>query len=119
MGPVEYDVATNSSPELLADLNNIPLRYVNGAMVYVRDVAFVHDGFSAANKPCPQERAGPSALLPVLTSGSASTLSVVQGRSANDAQDPWPACPKASMLISCSIKAFSSVPPFPAWSARE
>src|SRR5882724_11831413 len=35
MGAIEYDVATNSSPELLGDLNNIPLRYVNGSMVYM------------------------------------------------------------------------------------
>src|ERR1700722_997367 len=38
MGKIEYDVAANSSPEMLADLNNIPLRYANGATVYVRDV---------------------------------------------------------------------------------
>ena len=46
MGPIEYDVAINSSPELLKQLNDIPIRYVNGAMVYLRDVAFVHDGFT-------------------------------------------------------------------------
>src|SRR5205085_12596655 len=46
MGPVEYDVAVNSSPTVLDELNSIPLRYVNGSMVYLRDVAFVHDGFS-------------------------------------------------------------------------
>src|SRR6266487_3737764 len=41
MGSLEYDVAINSSPERLGQLNDIPLKYVNGAMVYVRDVAFV------------------------------------------------------------------------------
>src|SRR6202040_3399792 len=41
MGPIEYDVAINSSPELLEQLNDIPVRYANGATVYVRDVAFV------------------------------------------------------------------------------
>src|SRR5882672_4532557 len=45
MGPIEYDVAINSSPELLEQLNDIPIRYANGATVYLRDVAFVHDGF--------------------------------------------------------------------------
>jgi CzcA family heavy metal efflux pump len=77
MGSIEYDVAVNSSPELLADLNNIPLRYVNGAMVYMRDVAFVHDGFSPQTNLVRRD-GRPSALLPVLTSGSASTLSVVK-----------------------------------------
>src|SRR5258707_819762 len=46
MGPIEYDVAINSSPELLEQLNDIPIRYANGATVYMRDVAFVHDGFT-------------------------------------------------------------------------
>src|SRR5713226_1491067 len=39
MGTIEYDVAINSSPEILGQLNDIPIRYVNGAMVYLRDVA--------------------------------------------------------------------------------
>src|SRR5882672_4682039 len=37
MGPIEYDVAINSSPEILGDLNKIPIRYVNGATVYMGD----------------------------------------------------------------------------------
>src|ERR1700682_83410 len=49
MGPVECDVAINSSPEVLADLNDIPIRYANGAMVHVRDVGFAHDGYTPQN----------------------------------------------------------------------
>src|SRR6266481_76025 len=78
MGSVEYDVALNSSPEVLSDLNKIPLRYANGATVYLRDVAFVHDGFTPQTNLVRMD-GRPSALLPVLTSGSTSTLSVVQG----------------------------------------
>ncbi len=78
MGPIEYDVAINSSPALLADLNKIPLHYVNGAMVYVHDVAFVHDGYLPQTNLVRKD-GRPSALLPILTSGSASTLSVVKG----------------------------------------
>jgi multidrug efflux pump subunit AcrB len=78
MGPIEYDVAINSSPELLEQLNDIPIRYVNGAMVYLRDVAFVHDGFTPQTNLVRRDGRH-SALLPVLTSGSASTLSVVSG----------------------------------------
>jgi multidrug efflux pump subunit AcrB len=77
MGSIEYDVAMNSSPELLADLNNIPLRYLNGATVYLRDVAFVHDGFSPQTNLVRRD-GRPSALLPILTSGSVSTLTVVK-----------------------------------------
>src|SRR5437870_8403198 len=42
MGTIEYDVAINSSPEILGDLNKIPLRYVNGSTGYMGDDAFVH-----------------------------------------------------------------------------
>jgi len=78
MGPIEYDVAINSSPEVLDQLNDIPIRYVNGAMVYLRDVAFVHDGFTPQTNLVRRDGRH-SALLPVLTSGSASTLAVVSG----------------------------------------
>jgi multidrug efflux pump subunit AcrB len=76
MGPVEYDVAINSSPEILDELNNIPVQYVNGATVYLRDVAYVHDGFTPQTNLVRRDGRH-SALLPVLTSGTASTLSVV------------------------------------------
>src|SRR5229473_2924388 len=78
MGPIEYDVAINSSPEILSQLNDIPIRYMNGAMVYLRDVGFVHDGFIPQTNLVRRDGRH-SALLPVLTSGSASTLSVVSG----------------------------------------
>src|SRR5258706_3428156 len=76
MGPIEYDVAINSSPEVLEQLNDIPIRYANGATVYVRDVGFVHDGFTPQTNLVRRDGRH-SALLPVLTSGSASTLAVV------------------------------------------
>jgi multidrug efflux pump subunit AcrB len=76
IGTREYDIATNSSPELLNELNHIPIRYVNGAMVYVRDVGFVHDGFSPQTNLVRRDGRH-SALLPILSNGSASTLTVV------------------------------------------
>jgi multidrug efflux pump subunit AcrB len=78
MGPIEYDVAVNSSPELLDQLNDIPIKFVNGAMVRLREVAFVHDGFTPQTNLVRRDGKH-SVLLPVLTSGSASTLSVVSG----------------------------------------
>jgi multidrug efflux pump subunit AcrB len=77
IGPIEYDVAINSSPELLEQLNEIPIRYTNGATVYLRDVAFVHDGFTPQTNLVRRDGRH-SALLPVLTSGTASTLAVVK-----------------------------------------
>jgi len=78
IGTREYDVATNSSPEALGDLNRIPIRYANGATVYVGDVAFVHDGFNPQTNLVRRDGRH-SALLPILSSGSASTLAVVNG----------------------------------------
>src|SRR6185295_3410785 len=76
MGPIEYDIAINSSPILLDQLNDIPVKRGNGATVYLRDVAFVHDGFTPQTNLVRRDGQH-SVLLPVLTSGSASTLSVV------------------------------------------
>jgi multidrug efflux pump subunit AcrB len=78
IGTREYDVATNSSPEALGDLNKVPIRYANGATVYVGDVAFVHDGFNPQTNLVRRD-GHHSALLPILSTGSASTLAVVNG----------------------------------------
>ncbi len=40
----EYAIETNSSPSIVDQLNNLPIRSINGAVVYVRDVAHVRDG---------------------------------------------------------------------------
>jgi multidrug efflux pump subunit AcrB len=76
IGTREYDIAINSSPEILNDLNSIPIRYVNGAMVHVKDVAFVHDGFIPQTNLVRRDGRH-SALLPILSNGSVSTLAVV------------------------------------------
>ena len=46
MGSTEFNVEMNGSPDTMAALNNLPIRTVNGATIYVRDVAYVSDGFS-------------------------------------------------------------------------
>src|SRR5437870_10177156 len=76
IGTREYDIALNGSPVILNDLNHIPIRYVNGAMVTVGEVAFVHDGFSPQTNLVRRDGRH-SALLPILSNGSASTLTVV------------------------------------------
>src|SRR5438309_11729366 len=73
IGTREYDVATNSSPEALNDLNKIPIRYLNGSPLSVGDVAFVHDGFNPQTNLVRRDGRH-SALLPILSNGSASTL---------------------------------------------
>ena len=46
IGSREYNVLLNSSPDVATDIGNLPIKVVNGAMVYIRDVAQVHDGFA-------------------------------------------------------------------------
>ena len=49
LADTEYQIKVNSSPLLLDDLNNLPIKTVNGATVYMKDVAQVRDGFSVQN----------------------------------------------------------------------
>src|ERR1044071_7767752 len=46
IGDREYSVQINSSPDTVEGLNNLPIKQVNGAVVYIRDVAQVRDGFA-------------------------------------------------------------------------
>src|SRR5881392_1693299 len=77
IGDREYNVRLNSSPELLQTLNDLPIKQVNGAMVYIRDVAHVRDGFAVQTNIVSQNRVR-SALLTVLKSASASTLDIIK-----------------------------------------
>jgi len=77
IGAREYNVFLNSSPDVAADLGNMPIKVVRGAMVYVRDVAHVHDGF-AVQTNIVTLNGRKSALITVLKSGDASTLDVVR-----------------------------------------
>jgi len=78
IGMDEYDVVINSSPTTIAGIGNLPLRQVNGATIYVHDVATVSDGSIPQTNVVRQDgRRG--VLLTILKSGNASTLSVVSG----------------------------------------
>jgi multidrug efflux pump subunit AcrB len=76
MGEREYNVVLNSSPPVVEELNNLPIKEVNGAMVYIRDVGHVRDG-AAVQTNIVRRNGRRSALLTVLKSGAASTLDVV------------------------------------------
>ena len=45
IGALEYDVDLNGSPRTVAELNDLPIKTVNGTTIYIRDVAHVRDGF--------------------------------------------------------------------------
>jgi multidrug efflux pump subunit AcrB len=77
IGEREYNVRLNSSPQVLDMLNDLPIKQVNGAMVYIRDVANVRDGFAVQTNIVSQNRIR-SALLTVLKSANASTLDIIK-----------------------------------------
>ena len=76
IGHVDYQVETNSAPESIDALNNLPIRTVNGATLYVHDVGNVRDGFPPQTNivRVDGQRA---ALMSVLKTGNASTLSII------------------------------------------
>jgi len=78
VGTREYLIRLNSSPELISAMNDIPIKTVNGAPVYMRDVGQVRDGYSVQTNIV-RINGGLSSLLTVLRHGGASTLAVVQG----------------------------------------
>jgi CzcA family heavy metal efflux pump len=77
LGEREYNVRLNSSPQVLDMLNDLPIKQVNGAMVYIRDVANIRDGFAVQTNIVSQNRIR-SALLTVLKSANASTLDIIK-----------------------------------------
>ena len=78
VGPVEYDVRTNSAPHTIEELGMLPIKQVNGAIVYVRDVATVSSGYAFQTNVVRQD-GHRGVLISVLKAGNASTLSVVKG----------------------------------------
>ncbi len=78
IGPYEYDVELNAAPLTIAELNDLPVRKVGDAQLYVRDVATVSDGFSPQTNIV-RLNGTRGALLTVLKHGDASTLNIVKG----------------------------------------
>ncbi|HEX4771546.1 MAG TPA: efflux RND transporter permease subunit [Bryobacteraceae bacterium] len=76
LAKTEYQVRVNSSPVLLDELNNLPIKTVNGATVYIKDVAQVHDGFSVQNNIV-RTNGSRGVLITITRNGKASTLAIV------------------------------------------
>src|SRR5258708_21978569 len=76
LGAAEYQVKVNSSPLVLDEMNNLPVKTVNGATVYMKDVAQVHDGFQVQNNIV-RTNGSRGVLISITRNGKASTLSIV------------------------------------------
>jgi len=78
IGGFEYNVKLNNSPDAVEDLNNLPVKTVGGATIYIRDVAHVRDGYPPQRNEVRVDGRR-SVLMSVLKTGSASTLAIISG----------------------------------------
>src|SRR5437879_5377252 len=78
IGPLEYDVDMNASPQSVAELNNLPIKNVGSNTIYIRDVAHVRDGFPPQTNIA-RVNGQRAVLLTVQKAGNASTLDIISG----------------------------------------
>src|SRR5579863_3143613 len=78
IGDTQFTVRTNALPTTIQDLNNIPVKFVNGATVFLKDVGQAHDG-NAVQQNIVRTDGRRSVLLSIIKNGNASTVAVVNG----------------------------------------
>jgi len=110
IGNTQYTVKTNATPTTIDDLNMIPVKFVNGATIFLKDVAQVRDG-SQVQQNIVREDGHRSVLLSVIKNGNASTLAVVNGvkQALQAVRAAAPAGLKISELFDQSVFVTSSV----------
>jgi multidrug efflux pump subunit AcrB len=74
----EYAVETNSAPSVVNDLNNLPIKTMNGAVIYIRDVAHVRDG-SPPQTNVVRVDGHRAIMMNIMKTGSSSTLDIIRG----------------------------------------
>jgi len=110
IGDKQYVVRTNATPSSIADLNDIPVKYVNGATVFLKDIAQVRDG-SLVQQNIVREDGKRSVLLSIIKNGNASTLAVVNAVKAelNTARAAAPKGMQIKELFDQSVFVTSSI----------
>jgi CzcA family heavy metal efflux pump len=78
IGKFDWNVALNASPVLLDRINDLPLKQINGTLLYLRDVAYVHEG-SPPQTNLVRVNGSHAVLMTILKAGAASTLDVIDG----------------------------------------
>jgi len=78
IGKFDWNVALNASPVLLDKINDLPVKSVNGAIIYIHDVAYVHEG-SPPQLNMVRVNGAKAVLMTILKAGSASTLDLIDG----------------------------------------
>src|ERR1700750_293592 len=110
IGDTQYTVRTNATPASINDLNMMPVKFSNGATIFLKDVAQVRDG-SMVQQNIVREDGRRAVLLSVIKNGNASTLAVVNGvkKVLQTARASAPAGLKVNELFDQSVFVTSSV----------
>jgi CzcA family heavy metal efflux pump len=104
IGGFEYTLQLNNSPIKMEDLGNLPIKTVNGAMVYIRDVAHVRDG-NPPQTNIVHVDGNRSVLMMVLKAGAISTLDIIAGikQKVIDVRDQLPDALKIAFIGDQSV----------------
>jgi CzcA family heavy metal efflux pump len=78
IGKFDWNVALNASPVLLDRINDLPVKKVNGTVISLHDVAYVHEG-SPPQTNIVRVNGSRAVLMTILKAGAASTLNVIEG----------------------------------------
>jgi multidrug efflux pump subunit AcrB len=77
VGEFEYNIKLNGSPNAVEEFNDLPIKTVNGTVVYFHDVAHVRDG-SAPQTNIVRVDGQPASLMTIQKTGDASTLDIIK-----------------------------------------
>jgi CzcA family heavy metal efflux pump len=104
IGNFEYTVQLNNSPLKISELGDLPIKTINGAMVYIRDVATVRDG-NPPQTNIVHVDGNRSVLMMVLKAGSTSTLDIIAGikQKVIDVKDSLPDALKIGFIADQSL----------------
>jgi multidrug efflux pump subunit AcrB len=106
----QYTVRTNATPATIDELNMMPVKFMNGSTIFLKDVAQVRDG-ALVQQNVVREDGKRSVLLSIIKNGNASTLAVVNGvkQALKNIQAAAPAGMKITQLFDQSVFVTSSV----------
>jgi multidrug efflux pump subunit AcrB len=104
IGNFEYNIQLNNAPRKIEELGNLPIKVVNGATVYIRDVAQVRDGNPPQTNIVHVDGTR-SVLMMVLKAGATSTLDIIAGikQKIIDTKDQLPEQLRVNLLGDQSI----------------
>lgn len=110
IGDFEYVVKLNASTQTANELNDLPIKTVNGSTIYIRDVAHVRDGFSPQTNIVRVDGTR-AVLMAIQKSGDASTLSIINSikKLIVNIKDSLPASLNLNMLADQSVFVSSAI----------